>query len=369
LAQQRQFRTAIQTLERILAEYPQDFALRLELGWLAFQAEDWTAAGAYYRSAAELSPEALEPRLGIAWTQLRSGDPEAAQTAFRSILAQAPEHASAKQGLALCETSPGLALSAGGALGFLTRSGIPGWKFGGSIAAGLGLTTASDWAAGATYRYSYFPQPGQPGMGSGRGAGFSQHEVYLATGYTGPRVGVLGQYAYQYDGSATGGQAHVVGLSGRHSWQAVALLLDISDSLYSDRNILRLAPSLDLALGATLVLQPTLALQYTRGDWLPNVALRIVFQWDGGSIWLGGKLGEEERPAYLHTPAIYNIDERIAWGTHLGLQFAIGQIHLGLAWELSALSPAVDNAPAGLLNIVTLTIDRLPEERTSAWTP
>ena len=61
-----------------LALYPQDYALALQIGWLAFSAERYREAEDAYRQAVALSSGAPEASVGLAWTLLRVGrSPEA----------------------------------------------------------------------------------------------------------------------------------------------------------------------------------------------------------------------------------------------------------------------------------------------------
>ena len=122
LEQEGRFAAALDALDDLEADYPQDFALMLRLGWLAYRAERYGRTARYYDRATELSGGAVDARLGRAWTDLRCGlraDARAGFTAlaamagndarvqegleaaasFRQVLELAPRHTTARQGL------------------------------------------------------------------------------------------------------------------------------------------------------------------------------------------------------------------------------------------------------------------------------
>lgn len=328
-------------LEAIRSRYPQDFALQLRLAWLHFRAEHYELAERGYRRALALTPSSWEASLGLAWTRLRQGDRAAARAQFQSVLRQLPKNPSALEGLALSREPAALRLDPSLGTSLYSYQGHPTRSWGLAVTLSLPLVIREQLLLAASYRLQYFTVKGQQGQGRGGRSGFSQHEVYLSAGLVRPTFGVIGQYAYLDDGSGYTPRAHVAGLSARYSpWGD--LLLAGNVALYHDMTVARLAPAWRMPLRPWLLLTPGLALQLASADQahdqlddttevLVTGSLSLALVGAAGSLWIGGKLGDEVRPADLDLPVIYNIPERVLFGGWVG-----GRLSLGGGWSLRA---------------------------------
>jgi hypothetical protein len=219
--------------------------------------------------------------------------------------------------------------------------GHPTRVWGLALTLSLPLVIREQFLLAASYRFQYFTIKGEPGAGAGRRGrdGFNQHELYLSAGLVRPSFGISGQYAYLNDGSGYTPQVHVAGLSARYSpWGD--LLLAGNVALYQEMTVARLSPAWRLPLRPWLLLTPGLAIQVASADEahdqldgttevLVNGSLSLALVGAAGSLWIGGKLGAEVRPADLDLPVIYNIPERVLFGAGVG-----GSLRLGGGWSL-----------------------------------
>jgi hypothetical protein len=301
LERQGEYEAALDTLDDLEGEFPQDYNLMLQLGWLAYNAGEHARAHRYYSRAEALSGGSAESRDGleaVASRQKVRGHGRASLLGYGYP--------------AIGESTWGLGLVAGG--------GVQ-WR---------------RLVAGITYRYGRFtstsmgpPEPMGPGGPVGASGSFGQHEIYVAAGASWERLGLTGHYAAVHETSSTLGTGHVLGAAARFS-PLGDVTVEASLSHYDDADVFRTAASWQLPLGRGFWIQPGGSMQVVDETVLGAGHLDLGYGDDRGEIWLGGKGGSEFRPAYLTDDAAYNILETIPWGAHLG-----GRIYLTERWSLT----------------------------------
>jgi hypothetical protein len=362
LEDEQRYAEAAARLGELTSEYPQDYPLRLQIAWLWFLAKDWSRAERAYRAALDLSPDAADARAGLAWSWLKLGLTREAARAFEAIVADHPEHLAAQQGLAAAEAAGGVRWWPSAGLAVLYDDGHPFRGQGISAVVGLGGRVADHWLLGASYRYGHFQGDGSQPFSTRWRQGFAQHEAYGALGWASHTWGVLLQGAWVGDGSAYMGNAMASGLSARWSpWGDLGL--SANATVYNDMTVWRIAPSWRLPVLDWLDLTPAMAWQAAGGEQLFNGSLTAALRGDGWRLWLGGKLGDELRPSYLHEPSIWNLPERIRWGAWLGAGVELGGVFWSLHYEAAHLVTPVSQSglPVDLestLNLITLGASR-----------
>ncbi len=275
---------ALDALDDLEGEFPQDYRLMLQLGWLAYRAGDLERAEIYYTRAEALSGGSAESRQGL-------------QTVA----------------------------SARGVHGFAAASMLGyGYPAVGGGTGGVGLFAAAGvrWRralGSASYRYGRF----------GTTDAFGQHEVYLSGGAAWERFGITGHYAVLHETRGTLGTGHVLGAVARFS-PLGDVTVEASLSHYDDADVFRVSAAWAIALGRGFWIRPGASMQVADSTPLAAGHLDLGYADSRGEIWIGGKGGSEFRPAYLADDAAYNILETIPWGAHLG-----GRIHLTERWSLT----------------------------------
>lgn len=312
---------AILALTALLPAYPQDVDLPLELGRLAYQRERYPDALRAYELARERSAPGGDADLGIGWTQLKRGRCTEATAAFRAVLAAKPADRSPKEGLSLCatgtapasmQTAPSrLWLAPLFAQSFYIYRDHPLIRFGVAPTARLDALFRGRYYGAIAYRYTYFaPQ-------NDRAAGWNQHDLYLDLGITSKVAGATLHYALVSDGSDYAGTSHHVGLTGRYSFYG-DLFLNLAASFFSDNPVLRGELSIRIPVVAGFGLRPAGALQWTPGALYKTASLTLFYDHSRVSLWLGGKLGEEMRAAYLNVGYVYIGPQHIPYGVWAG---------------------------------------------------
>jgi len=365
---------AAKALAQVVPQYPQDYALHLQLAWLHFNAAHYGRAEGFYEKALELSPESWEARLGLGWSLLRQGRKAEARPHFTTVLEKLPANTSARQGVEASKEGPALSSSPWGSLTFSSYQNHPNllWALGALVS--LPMTFHERWLLSASYRLGRFTIPGVAGRGGSSLRGFMQHEAFISAGATWPLLGVVAQYAYLYDGSTDRDHGHFAGLSGRVSpWGDIGLAANLS--LYDDLTVVRVHSSYRLPLRPWLSVTPGFTVQVpmnTTGAGPSNSQLiedskalfsgqlEVLLRGKPGSIWFGGKLGKELRPADLDALAIYNIDQYVAFSLNLGGRLLLdSHWSLFVAYQLDRLE-ALDAEPDTNLHLFTLGV---------AWRP
>jgi len=332
---------AADILAPLLGTYPQDFPLWLRLAWLRFQAGRWASAEQAYQGALALNPSSPQALLGRGWCRQRLGDRAGARTDFRAVLAQLPEDASAREGLALVAPEAALWPSLWGT--GLVYGAHPekrsGW--------GLTLHAPALWALGsghlltaASYRLLRFSLRKGNGPASAWRKGLLQHEGYTTLGWLAGRWDLLAHYAYLTAGADAGSGGHVVGGTLGLTTYGRARL-EASHSLYETGGVTRAALAWRLPLGEHLRLQPEIAWQWAGQASRWSGALDAAFRVARVTLGVGGRYGDELRPAYLGEAVVWNSDERLLAGARASLDVTLGAgVSLGVASQWRRLERA-----------------------------
>lgn len=315
--------------------YPQDYAIQLQAGWLAFLAEDYAAAESHYATAIELSQGAADARSGLAWTHLRQGHTRAARREFEALLADHPDLASATAGLAELDRRRFAITPSGFVIGH-RYAGHPSLDWAAGASVGVSMVVAERVLVSANYRFAryLFESEGrrQGNMQGSNAAAdpFDQHTAHVGLGMSWPQAGFLVQAAMLRDGSSAREHAWVVGASARFSPWGDGIL-DGSAARFASTWVGRIGASWRLPATRWLDVQPGAALQFVAHDVLASGSASVRVHGRVGSLALGGKGGLEQRPVYLEIPAIFAFDGRIRWGAWL-----VGDVHLGRGVHLLA---------------------------------
>ena len=333
-AAQARFQQARQSLEALRACFPQDYQLRLQLGWYAFSARDYAAARDHYRAALTLSPADRAARLGLAWTSLRLGQRPAAHALFSALATEFPEDRSL--GLALRASGSQLWLWPQANVGVLYYPDHPFKSWGLENSVGLAVGAEALWFK-ARYRHTHFWLRGeQLALAGLPSADFSHHELYLATSWDRPRWGFGLRYGLIVDGSATYGTVHQLGLGGRLELLG-ELSVESSVSFYPDRPVLSVAAADTLRWGAF----------YLRPEALLGLVDRGVYGAGGGALGvafsrlgleLGARAGELRRFTMLQRELSYDTPDRLLGSAWFLLDLRMGRWQLGLRYAIDRLA-------------------------------
>jgi hypothetical protein len=88
--------------------------------------------------------------------------------------------------------------------------------------------------------------------------------------------------------------------------------------------VLRAAPRWRVRIAGPLSLEPGFAAQEAAGHVYAAGSLAAIVAWAHVSAWIGGKIGEEVRPAYLDAHVVYDIPEHVLGGAWLGVRARLG---------------------------------------------
>ncbi|MCB9678626.1 MAG: tetratricopeptide repeat protein [Alphaproteobacteria bacterium] len=331
---------AMARLAPLVEQYPQDFALVLELAWAEFRAGAYEAALVHYRQASDLSGGAWDARLGEAWclVRLKRSDARRAAEALRDerpadsgvqrLLAALPTPWRAHftvgaNGLAATDgpdasgtvrvrlTTPGTRV-----WGDLTVGGI-GYVAGDSVAPGQGGSTARN---GSGNGQGGSGGNGQGGTGGGTGVGSppvatvqgpwvpgadelgASAEGWLRVHFRPGPITVMGVAGVLTE--TTGGKAGFAAGSRVTVGRRFRGALEGSWTRppASELDLYRLSPSLWLPLGS-LVVQPAGAAQLGGGAFLPSGELTVFLVRPGWALWAGGRVGTELHATELVFPS------------------------------------------------------------------
>ena len=316
-AREGDFPGAARALATIVPAYPQDYAVALALGELELQAADYSAAERAFRLAVYRAPSARAAHLGLGWALVREGRCDEATPELRALTYGAePGAESARQGVETCAPQHAV----WGLDAAWNEYLFPAHPFKASASGFFARTDfaiADRWVLAGAYRFSGFDTVSGSGV-----APFAQNEGYAHAGYDAPRAGFTADAAVVVDGSGYYGTSWHVGATAR--WSPLGdLFLRGSVSLYPDETIGRVAPAWKIPLGGPFSLLPGAAVQFAGGQVLPNASLSALADWSGFSLWVGGKYGDEARPAYLEHDVVYDIPERVAFGAWAGVRVRI----------------------------------------------
>jgi tetratricopeptide (TPR) repeat protein len=82
----RDYAKALDTMEGLSKENPNDYFIQLRTGWIALVKGDYTKSASYYQKATLLAPNAIEPRLGNVRALLAQGQYKQVDVACKTIL-------------------------------------------------------------------------------------------------------------------------------------------------------------------------------------------------------------------------------------------------------------------------------------------
>jgi len=328
---------AARTLEAILPQYPDRAFLTLQLAWTHFRAGHYKDAEGYYRRTITLSPGLTDARLGLAWSLVKEGRCTIAHAEIKALLEDFPKLPGAQEAEAACiplsnHFYPWLSLTGHYYQDHPTKE----WAL--TVAAGLDVIIRGHFSLGAAFRFSDFTPPGDITHGT------AQYEGYGLLGYGTTRWGIGAEYAFLADHTGYSGDSHHGGLSARFSpWGEGTL--DLAASFYNDATVLRSELGWKLPVGGGLSLRPAAAIQWAKTDsygtgFLGTGMLTVEWENARGAVFLGGKYGEEFRPAYLSRELVMNIPERIQWGVWAGGRVRAGRSTLTLSYALDRLRSA-----------------------------
>ncbi len=349
---------AVERLETLLPDYPQDFALRLQLGWLCFRLERYPDAAEHYRHARSLSPESDDAANGLAWSLLRQGERSAAREIFLEVLARSPDSATAPDGELLSRVQHRLSAGIGA---IVHRYGGHGSRDSavGSVLWGQGVL----WDAlllGGAWRYTRFSARYEAANGAWSDTvetEYAQHEGSIYVGYAGERFGATLHYGYADGAGEDAFAVHYAGAMGRlTTWGT--LRLEASGSRYDAFGAWRVAADYALPVADGLTLRPGAAWQNVDGENLGNASLGLESNLGALRLSLGGRYGLEKMPLYLAQAVVYNSDDAIRYGAWAGVGYRFDSgIDLSGGYELQRLESEGDSGTEySNLHLFTLSL-------------
>lgn len=331
---------AAAALQKIERRFRQDYTLQLRLGWLHFEAGDHARSARHYRRALSLSPGSKDARHGLAWALLRLGRRASARARFQQVLDRWPDTTVARRGLAMAQDPARVTLRPTAYLtgqvyqDHPTKSGAVG------ATVSLPVQLWTHGLLGVTYRYGHFWTTDSAQQSLGLDETFDQHELYLSAGVSYARFGVVAQYAYISDGSGYLDYAHVAGITARYSpWGDITLSANVG--MYSDMTVVSVSPAWRLPVLSWLSVTPGLTVQAASSDssslllsgetseTLVAGTLTVTAHGRAGSLWVGGRYGDQVRMANLSSSVVYNTADRNTFGLWAG-----GRLSLSDHWSL-----------------------------------
>lgn len=96
----RDYVKALETMEGLSKDNPNDYFIQLRTGWIALVKGDFTKSASYYQKATLLAPNAIEPRLGNVRALLALGQYKQVDIACKTILKQDSKNYFARSTLA-----------------------------------------------------------------------------------------------------------------------------------------------------------------------------------------------------------------------------------------------------------------------------
>ena len=171
----------------------------------------------------------------------------------------------------------------------------------------------------------------------------SQHQIHARLGAAWPFVGVMAHFAWAQDDVALSGVTWVTGLSLRLS-PFGDIIGEGSVSIVDDATVVRGALTWALPANDRLVVQPGFSiLRSTEGEVLPDASLLIRARFEASSLWVGGRYGRVERPAYLGLALVYNTIDQLLGGVFAGVRFETkSSLYAYLAYEWQAIETPVE---------------------------
>jgi hypothetical protein len=317
---------AARAIAVVVDAYPQDYAIAVALGDAQIGGARFADAERSYRLALHRAPDARDARLGLAWSLLGTGDCGAAEDTL-GVWGDAPPAADrAEKAIAACNAKPPGPWTIAASWNEYLFPDHPYKASGTGFIAEASRNIDDRFRVDGAYRFVRFATTTSPYV-----TPFSQNEGYLRAGYDTANVGLLAEGAIIADGSGLYGTTPHVGASARWSRFGDALLQGAA-SFYKDLTALRLAARWRVPLAGPLSVIPGAAAQLVAGQAFADASLTLAAEWPVLSLWLGGKYGDEVRPAYLDSHVVYDIPERVAWGAWAGARVRVTR---GLALQAS----------------------------------
>lgn len=171
----------------------------------------------------------------------------------------------------------------------------------------------------------------------------SQHQIHARLGAAWPFFGLMAHFAWAQDDIALSGVTWVTGLSLRLS-PFGDIIGEGSVSIVDDATVVRGALSWALPASERLEVQPGFSiLRSTEGEVLPDASLLIRARFEASSLWVGGRYGPVERPAYLGLALVYNTIDRQLGGVFGGIRFETkSPLYVYLLYEWQAIETPVE---------------------------
>ena len=313
-------RAALDALLPWQASFPQDYALVLRVGWLAFSVEEWEVAQAAYAQAHELSPRALEPLLGLGWTGLRRGDPEGGEV-LTTLQALAPgDERVAELQAAYDAQAPLRRLTLAGVLlpgvdGDTAWGGRVRYDAGGRAVAGVAVQAllfpdSSGWGSGSSGAAAARQGPGgaagqadgaawSAGPGGSSSSMLAEVDLWGRAGLARPSWGAEAVGALLLHTAAEGAPGWVAGGIGR--WSCVGTVraeVSWTQPRWEEPGVGRVGASWWLPAGA-LALQPAGAVQLDEGALRPSAGATVWLDPEPWALWVGGGAGTVRHPTLL----------------------------------------------------------------------
>jgi hypothetical protein len=338
---------AVTALMPILDSYPQDYALPLRLGWLSLHMEQPAQAERFFRIASARAPAAPEPRVGLASALvLEDSCSDAMNDVARVVAVDFGErHGISTACTSSSATTTTTKTTAEAAFEEALFPDHPTKASATGAVASTDVLVQGGWEAGAAYRYMHVGT--RPSVSP-----FDQHEAYAQIGYERQTLEGFVQGAVISDGSGLVGTSVHAGAT--VVWRRIGdLALSAAGSFYRDMTVGRLEPSWQIPAGPLRVV-PAFAVESAAGRTLGTAMLGVKLEMTSVQALLGGKYGDEVRPAYLVERLVYDITEDIAWGLWAGLRVRSDRSPVGMSVTYSfdrlrrrdVLQPAESNLQA-----------------------
>ena len=326
---------ASKALESILYVYSEDSAVALRLAWLQFRSGQFLSAAGSYQLALSRGDQSGDAALGLGWSLQRQGLCALARAQFEAAAQLLADKTSAQQGLALCPAAKALVITPALTQGLFIYQDHPLRNYASATTARLSLLLHDRFLLSAAYRYSYF------GSALADISPWHQQDVHLSLGFGRPLGGASVSYA-MITGSAGSytGTSHHLGAAARVALLG-SLMFSGAVSLYSDATVARGELAWQVRLPYGLSIKPAAALQWSQSEWRPSGALTVAYDHPKFGVFVGGKYGEEWRPAMLDFSAVYIGDERIPFGLWTGASLIpIPSLRLSLTFAYDRLRRA-----------------------------
>jgi tetratricopeptide (TPR) repeat protein len=334
---------AASALAAIEPRYRQDYALQLKLGWLYFKATRYVAAERHYRRALALSPRSLAARHGLAWTQLRRGRALAAREGFLAVLSRQPLNRMAKLGLSLSKRGQparkpaAIVFTTGSTLEAQLYQNHPVKSSAFGLSAMIGAQIIERLSLAARYRYTSFSVT--RALQHLLSESFDQHELYLSSSFSHRFLMLEAHYGLVHDGSDTFDSTHQWAVGASVSLGALGRISALaSGSHYDDMTVLRATPRYRVTLWQQLSFDASLMLtrattnerhgQLEGADeqLLISGALAATLHVSIGDFYVGGRVGDQVRPADLALGITANSYDRVGMGLFGGFTLDLARL-------------------------------------------